>query len=400
MVALLVCGCAHERTVVNTAAPARAPIGATTRPWVNPQPDVAYLPKPATMPVDWIVPHEPVTPGASPEARALLKFLYAISGNHTMTGQHNYAAEQEVSTRAALRVSGKTPALYGTDMGFAKSGDKDSAFQRDAIVEELKRQYERGSIITITWHAVRPSDDEPVTFKESVQGKLTDAQFDQVLTPGTALYERWTNQVDVIAGYLRKLADARVPVLFRPYHEMNGDWFWWGGRRGDRGTKALYRQLWDRLVHHNRLNNLIWVWNVDLPSREDRQFVDYFPGPEYVDVLSLDDYRMFDQRFYDELNALSDGKVMAIGETANPPVTAVYLTQPKWAWYMLWAGAAGARPATTAATQPRTPLSVTVAHPRMLSLEDAAYWNEVAQLRQTSSLPPTTQPMTNPSLER
>src|ERR1700683_5102769 len=68
-------------------------------PWVNPQPDVPYLPNPATRPADWIVEHDPVVPNASPEARALLKFLYEISGKHTLTGQHNYAAEQGYSTQ-------------------------------------------------------------------------------------------------------------------------------------------------------------------------------------------------------------------------------------------------------------------------------------------------------------
>lgn len=108
-----------------------------------------------------------------------------------MTGQHNYAAQQEVSTAAAKRVTGKTPAVYGTDWGFSKEGDKDSAYVRPATVEELKKQYANGSIITLTWHEVRPTDDEPVTFRQSVQGKLTDAQFQDVITPGTDLYQRW-----------------------------------------------------------------------------------------------------------------------------------------------------------------------------------------------------------------
>jgi mannan endo-1,4-beta-mannosidase len=368
-----------------------------THPWVNTQPDVPFLPKPTTQPADWIVPHDPVTPNASPEARELLKYLYSISGNHTMTGQHNYAGQQEVSTKQALKVSGKTPAVYGTDWGFSKLGDKDSAYVRQATVEELKKQYAKGSIITITWHAVRPTDDEPVTFRQSVQGKLTNAQFNDIITPGTVLYNRWAAQVDVIAGFLKQLQDAHVPVLFRGYHELNGNWFWWGGRRGERGTKAIYHQLWDRLVNHHKLTNLIWVWNVDQPSLPDRQFVDYFPGQQYVDVLSLDDYSVFQQRFYDELNALSDGKVMAIGETAVPPAPAIYEKQPKWTWYMIWAGLAGGRPrraTTTAATLPTIPLSVSVRNPRMYSLEDAGYREAITPVRAASGLGPAEAPAT------
>jgi len=70
---------------------------------------------------------------------------------------------------------------------------------------------------------------------------------------------------------LKQLQDANVPVLWRPYHEMNGDWFWWGGRYdGKYTTAALYRQIFDRLVNYHKLNNLIWIWSVDRPSQPGR----------------------------------------------------------------------------------------------------------------------------------
>jgi cephalosporin-C deacetylase len=405
--AILTCSCSPTPKTSVPPAPASQPslmpttdLAPTSKPaeapCVNTQPDVPFLPKPPAQPADWIVEHDPVTPNASPEARALLKYLYAISNQHTMTGQHNYAAQQEISTAAALKVSHKTPIIYGTDWGFSKQGDKDSAYVRQATVDELIKQYKAGSIIAITWHEVRPTEDEPVTFKKSVQGKLTDAEFDEVITPGTNLYNRWCAQVDIIAGYLKQLQNAHVPVLFRPYHEMNGDWFWWGGRRGDHGTKVIYRQIWDRFVNHHKLTNLIWIWNVDQPTKPDRQFVDYFPGQQYVDVLTLDDYSRFQQSYYDDLNALSDGKVMAIAETANPPAISVYADQPKWTYYMLWAGVAGSnwhpRPRPDAA--PHTPLAEMVKNPRMFSLEDQSYWDAIAPVRIASGLPPTTMPST------
>ena len=114
-----------------------------------------------------------------------------------------------------------------------------------------------------------------------MQGHLTDFEWNEVLTPGTGLYNRWVEQVDVIAGYLRQLQGAGVPVLFRPYHEMNGNWFWWGGRRGEHGSLALYRQLFDRFVHVHHLNNLVWVWNVNSPSENAGPIASYYPGAEY-----------------------------------------------------------------------------------------------------------------------
>jgi mannan endo-1,4-beta-mannosidase len=175
---------------------------------------------------------KPVTPNAAPEAVELLKLIYSLSGKHTMTGQHNFPNTKDTYTRRSAQSWGKVPAVYGQDMGFAKGGDKDPYLARPDIVAECKRQYGLGAIVTICRHAVPPTADEPVVFAQrrgtpeklaSVQGKLTDEQFQDVLTPGTELYQHWCAQVDAVAGFLKQLQKARVPVLWRPYHEMNGD---------------------------------------------------------------------------------------------------------------------------------------------------------------------------------
>ena len=118
-----------------------------------------------------------------------------------------------------------------------------------------------GFIITIMWHAVPPTEEEPVEFRKSIQSHITDEQWQDLITPGTAINERWKSQVDVIAFFLKQLKYADVPVLWRPYHEINGNFFWWNGRPGENGTKKLYRMLYDRLVNFHKLNNLIWVYN-------------------------------------------------------------------------------------------------------------------------------------------
>ncbi len=105
---------------------------------------------------------KPVTPNAAPEAVELLKLIYSISGKHTMTGQHNFPNTKDKYTQRAAQSWGKVPAVYGQDMGFAKAGDQDSYLARPDIVAECKRQYALGSIVTICWHAVPPTADEPV----------------------------------------------------------------------------------------------------------------------------------------------------------------------------------------------------------------------------------------------
>jgi hypothetical protein len=207
--------------------------------------------------------------------------------------------------------------------------------------------------------------------------------------------------VDGIAEYLKELQDAHVPVLWRPFHEINGDWFWWNGHRGDasHGTKQLYRMMYDRLANFHHLNNLIWVWNCDQPSRADRQFVDYFPGLEFVDVLALDCYGSFQQSFYDDMNDLSGGKVMAIAETSNPPAIPIYQTQPKWAYFMRWSmdkpmalrmlapPIAGASPARPGRGLSRAELQAIFADSRMWSMQDRAYLKSVSVVLKAAGAP-------------
>lgn len=277
-----------------------------------------------------------VNPNASPEARALLKYLYSISGRYTLSGQHNYPNHIARWSDRAYDLTGKYPAVFGQDFGFQGGDDKDSTEARPALIEEIERQYRDGAVPTLTWHAVRPSSDEPVTFRENVQSHLTDFEWSELLTPGTTLYNRWCAQVDVIAGYLKQLRDAHVPVLFRPYHEMNGRWFWWGGRPGQNGSMALYRQLFDRFVNYHKLDNLIWVWNANVPNGGAGPLADFFPGTQYADVVSVDNYEEFKQSHYDDALALAGGKLIALGEVGAVPSPQVLKQQPKWAWFMLW----------------------------------------------------------------
>ncbi|MBN1416821.1 MAG: hypothetical protein JW973_17115 [Bacteroidales bacterium] len=342
---------------------------------------------------------EPVTPNASPEARALLHLLYSVSGHYTLTGQHNYPNIRDRNTRFAAGFIGKTPAVFSTDWGFARDGDTDSYLARPDIVKECIRQHHLGSIITICWHAVPPTADEPVTFRPkssdrpdslaSIQGRLPDGQFRDVLTPGTSLYKRWCAQVDSIAKYLNKLQEARVPVLWRPYHEMNGDWFWWGGHTGEYSTTMLYRQLFLRFVNHHKLTNLIWVWSVDRPNKPEMQFSYFHPGNTYLDVLALDVYRNdFNQVYYDSLLALSTGKPLILAEVGNPPSLEILDSQPKWGLYVTWAG--------MVRNTLKKQYHVLVNDPRVLSLEDVVYRNIMIQYRASCGLPPIPEPVIMP----
>lgn len=278
-----------------------------------------------------------VTLNPSPEAERLFNFLKDNSGKYTLTGQH--CNPLVGSTRLAVinRITKRFPALFGQDFGFSAPGTWDGINYRQNIVDEAIRRYYEGFVITLMWHAVRPTEDEPVEFTESVQGDITDEEWNDLITPGTLINERWKSQVDVIAWYLKQLKFAGVPVIWRPYHEMNGGWFWWGKKKGENGYKKLYRMLYDRLVNFHGLNNLIWVYNCN----EERFTVDsyetYYPGDDVVDILATDIYHNnFDIADYNSLLKLAKNKPVAMGEVGIAPSELVLEEQPKWSWFMVW----------------------------------------------------------------
>ena len=247
----------------------------------------------------------------------------SISGNHTLTGQHAVPLLRSARLVEAQRAGGNFPAVFGMDFGFDSPGTWDGINFRQQIVDEAIQKYREGYLIVLMWHAVRPIEDEPVKFKDSIQGKLTDEQWHDLITPGTEINERWKSQVDVIAWFLKQLRDAHVPVLWRPYHEMNGGWFWWGQKRGPDGYQKLYRMLFDRLVNFHKLNNLIWVYGANevTPPNVD-PYDTCYPGDDVVDVLGTDIYHTgFARNQYDQLLALARGQAHCAGGSRRRAVT-------------------------------------------------------------------------------
>ncbi|WP_339727661.1 glycosyl hydrolase [Maribacter stanieri] len=279
--------------------------------------------------------YSPVNEDASKEAKMLLEYIYSLNDN-ILSGQHSYNEKPSSYYEIAEEISGKEPALWGTD--FYWNGKEDPG---NRIVQEAILKHNKGSIITLMWHVGQPKDDSPFSWRESVQGKISDQDWKDLLTPGTSLYQKWIIQVDQIAVHLKKLQENKIPVLWRPYHEMNGVWFWWGNKKGQDGFVKLWKQLYDRLVKHHQLNNLIWVWNAngprDIPGDEAYDYEDFFPGMEYVDILATDVYHGdYEQKDYNQLVNLAKGKPIALGEVGQLPKPIILESQPKWSWFMVW----------------------------------------------------------------
>ncbi len=279
---------------------------------------------------------QPVNKNASPEARKLLSYLYSINGKYILSGEHNFNESMNRFNDSVHAITGKYPAVWGTD--FIWNGMQDNG---QSIVDEAIKKFKEGYIVTLMWHQGRPTDDPPYGWKESVQAKLTDAQWKELTTTGTDLNKRWLVQIDKVAGYLQQLDSAHIPILWRPYHEMNGVWFWWGNKPGKDGIQKLWKMMYDRYVNHFHLNNLLWVWGAngprDIPGDEAYAYKDFYPGNDYVDVLGADVYHMdYEQKDYNELLDLANGKLIALTECGELPSTTILQAQPKWSWFLVW----------------------------------------------------------------
>lgn len=281
--------------------------------------------------------YAPVNPNATPEAKALLERLYtSVDEGKIISGLHHNQLNMPNYLSDLMRIDeagGAEPLIWGGDV----------AWDIEQVVEMATEQHESGHIITLMWHAARPMDKGPVDFRNQTQGDFSDAEWAELVTPGTEMNNSWLKQVDSISNYLNILQERNIPVIWRPFHEMNGEWFWWGWRLGENGFPVLYKMMYDRMVNHNHLNNLIWVWNANAPRMIRRDTaLDYelfYPGNDYVDVLATDVYnRDWKGSHHDELVELGGGKLIALGELGSLPEPQYLRDHNKFAWFMIWTG--------------------------------------------------------------
>lgn len=268
-----------------------------------------------------------------------LNYLYKISGSNTVAGIHNNEPNTTPThwTDEMYKVTGKYPALWSGDFLF----QADNINNRGIMIEEAVRQWKKGSLINLMWHACNPALSEPCGWdKQGVLSELTDEQWTELTTDGTAINNKWKAMMDEVSVHLQYLEDNGVEVLFRPLHEMNQGAFWWGGRPGPNGTRKLYQITHDYFTKTKGLSNLIWVWDVQDFSTLSSDVINYNPGDEYWDVAALDVYDGSGYtmpKYYTMVN-VANGKPIAIGECQKLPIPAELGAQPKWVFFMGWSG--------------------------------------------------------------
>jgi mannan endo-1,4-beta-mannosidase len=282
---------------------------------------------------------KPVNRKASVQARNLLKYIYNdLSGVKVLSGHHEYNFDSMNYIEVVHDITGKYPAIYGCDFGMSTGESPQRADEiRRNIVKKAIKWWNAGGIVTLCWHESKPGSE--VQSFPSTQKKMSQEDFNQLITPGTPGYKLLIAEIDQIASYLEMLRDANVPILWRPYHETNGGWFWWGKKQN---FASLWNILYDRLTNYHKLNNLIWVYSPNCQINPNiGPYSDYYPGHSQVDILAFDGYvnasSGFLEAWQSDLITLGEGRPVAMGECGMLPtpeqLSGMY---NKLSWFMTW----------------------------------------------------------------
>ncbi len=311
------------------------------------------VPAPAVDISKFEVTPELCNPNASDNAKRLYSFMRACYGKYTISGQYSGDNEGKDSRefKEIDKRTGKSPAILGLDvanLGISTMIDHQAGGGDMVPLQAMDWYNNNNGIVTMCWHWHAPAKYLEANGQPWWRGFYTDStSFDL----GKAMsgedkegYDAIVAELDNMAQQLKPLADADVPILWRPLHEAAGDpkypgkaWFWWGAS-GKKAYLELYKLMYDKFVNEYQLNNLIWVWNA--------QNKDWYPGDEYVDIVGYDCYpaekdSSSQKEYYEFLAECSPSGSKIIAETENGSMfdpDAAFNEGTRWSYFATWNG--------------------------------------------------------------
>lgn len=303
---------------------------------------------------------------ATKETVALWNYLKSVYGKKMLTGC--WTESQFGGNKNVEKCSGKTPAIWGQDMSswYRNRTDYNWINTWNTNIQGFKTAHKRGQILQVNWHWQMPSSKVNGVYTRDAWGKdssgkikmMTDQEWDDIITPGTDLYNTMIEDVDYhIVNFLKKIVDDEgkpIPIIFRPLHEIDGGWFWWTCKSDPAKTAKLFRILLDRIVNYHEVHNLIWVFNPGVtcvggsyPPYQDSELSQrklFYPGDEFCDITGIDLYD-YDpagrgtfantgktyRDAYNMLKALAPSKMAALCEAEGLPDAEKCFNNPDYA---------------------------------------------------------------------
>lgn len=273
----------------------------------------------------------PVNSKASAEAKMVLSYLNSIQGEKMLAGHHvMYGRMKDRDLEYIMENTGKVPALIEFEGGiFAQKYHDDYYSIQKQLVDDAIDLWKGGSLIAICWHW-----GNPLEARNTYENTKKEFDIQAALREGTPEHEAMMKDLDITAEMLKELRDAKVPILFRPLHEICGGWFWWS-MQGEETAKDLWKFIYTYYTDHHELSNLLWVYSA---SQEMR--ISWFPGKEFADVIGVDIYRRGQQgerKNFDSMNSIADGKPVALSECDMIPDPDVMQERGfLWNWFTTW----------------------------------------------------------------
>lgn len=236
---------------------------------------------------------QPADKRATKATRMLLERMQQLRHSGCMLGHQDDLAygvgwQYKNGYSDVKAVTGEYPAVYGWELGHLEI---DSARNLDEVPFEfiktaIRAGYERGAVITISWHFTNPLSGKSAW--DASPGAVAS------ILPGGAKHALYISWLDKLAHFLSSLKDSRgelIPVIFRPFHELNGSWFWWGKEHcSPEELKSLYQFTETYLRDIKGLHHLLYAFNTDRFATKE-EYLERYPGDEWVDVLGFDIYQ-------------------------------------------------------------------------------------------------------------
>lgn len=235
---------------------------------------------------------------ATEETKALCYNLSVLSKQHILFG-HQHATQYghgwygDPDRSDVKSVTGSHPAVIGVDFS-GLSGRADSLVEKEieSLRKTIRDTYNRGGVTTVAWHF-----NNPVSATNFYWNDSTAAAAVRNIIPGGSHHQRYKSILKTIARLAQSIKGADgnlVPMIFRPYHEFDGDWFWWGRSHC---TADEFKMLWRFTVAYLRdslgVHNFIYAFSPDNRFLSEEQYLERYPGDQWVDLLGIDDYGDF-----------------------------------------------------------------------------------------------------------
>ncbi|KUJ59388.1 beta-mannosidase [Flavobacteriaceae bacterium CRH] len=287
---------------------------------------------------------------ATKETVALFYNLKRLSETKIAIGQQdafNSFYQDAAGDSDIKKNTGFDPALLGSDFIFItdknNNNQADNWFyqQEQKTISDVKAAYAKGIINTFSWHLREPYNEDSF-YAEDMTADQKATAFKSIL-PGGANHEWYKKKLDKVASVFLNLKGSNgefIPIIFRPFHEFDGSWFWWGANFcTPEEYKKAYQFTVDYLKNTKGVHNVLYAFSPDNSYSTPETYLSRYPGDKYVDVLGMDNYGDFNNQGTTGVNkanaklkmlsniAIDKVKIAALTETGyqvtatTPPIT-------------------------------------------------------------------------------